>query len=232
MKRPCCSRHATSLAGNRWNMNRADARSYDLFKTIVAVILALILLLMLLRGCSTNAAAPAPTQIPPVQNPTRTLPASPVVTEIVPSEVTVRRPPLPHPSQRLSSQPQPQRLLLRRIPQSLPLSLPQKLPPPLRNRQRRHKVHPATRASPSRLGVGQTARVLQRLNVRSEASIKAAIIKVDPPNTQVEITGGPLCEPVGNHAYLWWQIQLADGTQGWSAEMPLNNTNYFMEPVQ
>jgi hypothetical protein len=87
-------------------------------------------------------------------------------------------------------------------------------------------------ASPSRLSVGQTAQVLQRLNVRSEASIKAAIIKVDPPNTQVEITGGPVCEPVGNHAYLWWQIQLPDGTQGWSAEMPLNNTNYFMQPLQ
>jgi hypothetical protein len=86
--------------------------------------------------------------------------------------------------------------------------------------------------SPSRLSVGQTVRVLRRLNVRSDASIKAAIIKVDPTNTQLEITGGPVCEPVGNHAYLWWQVRLPDGTQGWSAELPLNNTNYFLEPVQ
>ena len=231
MKRPCCSRHATSLAGNRWNMNRADARSYDLFKTIVAVILALILLLMLLRGCSTNAAAPAPTQVPPVQNPTRTLPASPVVTEIVPSEVTV---------QTSTSSPEPTAVEPTTTPTTAaPTNTP--IAPAVASTETATATpeqaasaqsSSCNTASPSRLGVGQTARVLQRLNVRSEASIKAAIIKVDPPNTQVEITGGPLCEPVGNHAYLWWQIQLLDGTQGWSAEMPLNNTNYFMEPVQ
>jgi hypothetical protein len=72
----------------------------------------------------------------------------------------------------------------------------------------------------------------KRLNVRSDASIRAPIIKVDPTNTQVEITGGPVCEPVGTRAYLWWQIRLPDGTQGWSAETPLNNTSYFLEPVQ
>jgi hypothetical protein len=73
--------------------------------------------------------------------------------------------------------------------------------------------------------------VTQRLNVRNNASIKASILKVNPTNTQVEIIGGPTCEPVGGHAYLWWQIRLPDGTEGWSAESPLNSASYFLKPV-
>jgi hypothetical protein len=79
--------------------------------------------------------------------------------------------------------------------------------------------------------VGQKARVLHRLNVRSAASIKASILKVNPVNSQVDIIGGPTCEPVGTNAYRWWQIRLADGTEGWSAESPLHSTSYFLEPI-
>ena len=50
---------------------------------------------------------------------------------------------------------------------------------------------------PSRLSVGQTARVVQRLNMRSDASITAAILQTNPTGTQVEIIGGPVCTPVG-----------------------------------
>jgi hypothetical protein len=214
-------------------MNRADARSYDLFKTIVAVILALILLLMLLRGCSTNAAAPAPTQVVQAQRPTETLPSSPVVTEQA-TEVVV--------TQTSTSSPEPTAVEPTTTPTTVAATATPTVAPSASTETATATPEQAVSVptpnsscnttSPSRLSVGQTARVLQRLNVRSEASIRAAIITVHRTNTQMEVTGGPVCEPVGNHAYLWWQIRLPDGTQGWSAETPLNNTNYFLEPVQ
>ena len=66
--------------------------------------------------------------------------------------------------------------------------------------------------------------------MRREASIRAPIIQTNPVNTQVEIIGGPVCTPVGDRAYLWWQIRLADGAEGWSAESPLNEAAYFLKP--
>jgi hypothetical protein len=84
---------------------------------------------------------------------------------------------------------------------------------------------------PSRLSVGQKAQVLKRLNMRAGASIDATIIQTNPTNTQVEIIGGPVCTPVGDGAYLWWQIRLPDGAEGWSAESSLNDASYFLEPV-
>jgi hypothetical protein len=79
--------------------------------------------------------------------------------------------------------------------------------------------------------VGQAARVTQRLNMRTEPAITAPILQTNSTNTQVEIIGGPVCTPVESRAYLWWQIQLADGTEGWSAEAPLNEATYLLEPV-
>lgn len=84
---------------------------------------------------------------------------------------------------------------------------------------------------PSRMRVGQTARVVQRLRMRNDASIDAFLIQINLPNTQVEIIGGPVCTPLRDRAYLWWQIRLADGTEGWSAESPLHEASYFLEPV-
>jgi hypothetical protein len=73
--------------------------------------------------------------------------------------------------------------------------------------------------------------VLQRLNLRGEASIDAPILLTNPSGTQVAVIGGPVCTPVGESAYLWWQIRLPDGAEGWSAEMPLNERSYFLEPI-
>jgi len=67
--------------------------------------------------------------------------------------------------------------------------------------------------------------------MRSDPSITAAIIQTNPTNTQVEIIGGPVCTPVGDQAYRWWQIRLANGAEGWSSESPLNEASYFLEPV-
>ena len=67
--------------------------------------------------------------------------------------------------------------------------------------------------------------------MRSDPSIDAAILQTNPANTLVEIIGGPVCTPVGERAYLWWQIRLPDGAEGWSAESQLNQTSYFLEPI-
>jgi uncharacterized protein YgiM (DUF1202 family) len=80
--------------------------------------------------------------------------------------------------------------------------------------------------------VGDTARVIQRLNMRSEPAISAPIVQTNATGTQVEIIGGPVCTPQGDRAYQWWQIRLADGSEGWSAETPLQQGSYFLEPIQ
>ena len=67
--------------------------------------------------------------------------------------------------------------------------------------------------------------------MRQEAAINAPIVQTNATNTQVEVIGGPVCTPVGGHAYQWWQIRLANGAEGWSAESPLNESAYFLEPV-
>ena len=216
-------------------MKRASAPGYDLFKTIVTVILAAILLLMLLRGCALTPAASAPTEIAAVQNATEppasvtvpaatstgeeatpTLTASPAATAIeatVTSTVTAATV-APSPTTAPTTE------------ESTPAA-PVEVTPTSTQAQDAS----CNTSAPSRLSVGQSARVLRRLNVRSEASIDAPILLTNPTNTQVEVTGGPVCTPLGESAYLWWQIRLPDGAEGWSAEMPLNETSYFLEPI-
>jgi hypothetical protein len=67
--------------------------------------------------------------------------------------------------------------------------------------------------------------------MRDDAAIAAPILATNPTGTEVEIIGGPVCTPVGERAYLWWQIRLADGAEGWSAEMQLNEPSYLLEPI-
>lgn len=218
-------------------MDRASAPRLDLFKLIVSLILGAILLLMLLRGCAinpaVNALSDAVTETPGILNPAESSTDSPELTERVsPPPATETLNPSP----------------------TLPLETPSltevanTATSTLLSGESTSTVAPdftstveATPASggesscntsvPSRLSVGQQARVILRLNMRSEASISAPIVQTNPANTQVEIIGGPVCTPVGNGAYLWWQIRLPDGAEGWSAESQLNQPGYFLEPI-
>jgi hypothetical protein len=67
--------------------------------------------------------------------------------------------------------------------------------------------------------------------MRSAADILAPILQTNSTNTQLEIIGGPVCQPVGERAYLWWQVRMPGGVEGWSAEAPLNEATYLLEPI-
>lgn len=210
-------------------MNRASAPGYDRFKSVVTAILVVILILMLLRGCATNAASPARVENTIVPN------ATEVITEAILALNTAE---LSSPS------PAPPTATATLLSADTPTSAPASPTPTIAAATSTPTSGVAATATPvqaqgtscdtsvpSRLSVGQTARVVTRLNMRNDSSINAALIQTNPTNTQVEIIGGPVCEPVGDRAYLWWQIRLPDGAEGWSAETQLNNPSYFLEPI-
>lgn len=226
-------------------MNRASAPGLDRFKLIVSLILGAILLLMLLRGCATNAVpneiSSGMTETSPVSNNTETLTALPEFTETVsaPSATETLAPsPLPPTDAATSTKAVSLETSTPRSNKSTPTVSPDSTSTLAVTKTAATGATPASgegascnTSAPSRLSVGQQARVILRLNMRSEASITAPILQTNPANTEVEIIGGPVCTPVGKRAYLWWQIRLPDGIEGWSAEAQLNQPSYFLEPI-
>ncbi len=84
---------------------------------------------------------------------------------------------------------------------------------------------------PSRLAVGKQARVLKILNFHSGAGTEYPVFHVNFPGTMVQIIDGPVCQPYGSAAYLWWKVQETGGATGWSAEGEQVGKFYYMEPV-
>lgn len=230
-------------------MKRATAPGYDLFKLIVTIILIVILLLMLLRGCASLPAAPAPVEGDVGPGPTdapqpllETEVASEVVESATPSlpaatDTPITEPPtvtaVPTESESAptataapaESESAPTATAASTESESTPTATPDTAGDAVSSDDT------CNTSVPSRLSVGEMAQVVQRLNMRSDASITAPILRTNPINTQVEIIGGPVCTPVGDNAYLWWQIRLQDGSEGWSAEAPLIDAIYLLEPV-
>jgi Bacterial SH3 domain len=204
-------------------MNRLSAPGYDLFKLIVTLILVLILIFLLLRGCNPVPPAPVvgtdtpskhvtdipaliPTTEEPTQEPTFTPPINPTSS---PTVVT--------PTTTVTATPE--------VPSAPVTDTPTPTPAPV-------SPSPSCNTSmPSRLSAGQKARTLVNLNMRTGPDIKASIIQTNRAGTQVEIIGDPECNPQGERAYLWWQIRLANGMEGWSAETPLIQKSYFLEAL-
>lgn len=208
-------------------MNRLTAPAYDLFKTIVALLLTAILLLMLLRGCATNPASPAPMETAAVDV-TETTQPSPAPTEtITASPVPAAGKPSPTPGAPAvtptSKATEPAAIVSEAATPTVEGKQPATPDP--------SQTGSCATSVASRLSIGQTALVIRRLNLRSDASIDASILQTTPTGSQVEIIGGPVCTPIDARAYLWWQIRLADGTEGWSVESPLKEPAYFLEPV-
>src|SRR5690349_11800267 len=141
-------------------MKPLAAPGYDRFKTIVAVVLGILLILMLLRGCAVNPAVPAPTALSPTRVATETLFPAPLAAETtaVP-EVTQTSTPSAVPTE------------------IEPTATPTAVAPTEPTAPKEPTPTPAAQEAscntlmPSRLSVGQTARVVQRLNMRQEASI-------------------------------------------------------------
>ncbi len=81
-------------------------------------------------------------------------------------------------------------------------------------------------APPPRLTVGQQARVTftDGTPLRVRATPGGAFQTQIPEGTVVMVIGGPQCQG----QYTWWQIQIDNGQQGWSAEGDMED--YYLEP--
>lgn len=88
----------------------------------------------------------------------------------------------------------------------------------------------------TRIKIGDTVRVLLRLNFRHGPGLNWEIIQTNNSGTNLEVIGGPVCTTLltdsGLKAYLWWNVRTTDGMEGWSAEAPLINPYYFLDPVE
>lgn len=228
-------------------MDRLSAPGYDLFKLIVALILTLLLAILLLRGCNpvppapvaetdtpgqevVNVVSPAsateePAQEPtiePTEEPTEEPPPTPSVTD------SPEEPPVA-----ITDTPAPPAVTDTPTPAPAVTDTPTPAPAPATDTPTPEPA-PDTACNtsmPSRLSAGQRARTLVNLNLRTGPDIKASIIQTNRAGTQVEIIGGPECNLQGERAYLWWQIRLVNGTEGWSAETPLIQKSYFLEAL-
>lgn len=205
-------------------MKRVSAPGYDLFKLIVAIILAAILISMLLRGCAITP--------PPAALPMETVAASTATRTIVPSETSVPVPPATEP--RATPTVVPESPTSTPVPAESPTPTEAAVtesPTPTPTAPASAENTSCNTSAPSRLSIGQKAQVLRNLNMRAEPSIASPILRTNIAGTTVEVIGGPVCTPQGNSAYLWWNIRIADGSQGWSAETPLNEIAYFLKPL-
>lgn len=199
------------------------APGYDLFKLIVAILLTVLLIVLLLRERDKRfeALSMSVTQavVADVIAPTATIPApastampEPTQTESAPTQPPVTETPVTEtaPTETAATQTPPA------DPQ--PVSDPNECP-----------------SNPTRIQVGMTVRVLDWLNFRAAPGLGKTIQTTNRPGTQMEVIDGPVCTLQGGNpprAYLWWNLRMADGREGWSAEAPLNFPNYFMEPVE
>lgn len=199
------------------------APGYDLFKLVVAILLTVLLIVLLLRerdrrfealSMSVTQAAVADVIVPTaaIPAPASTTTPEPAQTETAPTEPPVTETPVVEtaPTETAAAETPPA------DPQ--PVSDPNECP-----------------SNPTRVQVGMTVRVLDWLNFRAAPGIGRTIQTTNRPGTQMEVIDGPMCTLQGGNpprAYLWWNLRMADGREGWSAEAPLNFPNYFMEPVE
>ena len=87
---------------------------------------------------------------------------------------------------------------------------------------------------PTRIQVGYTVFVQDWLYFRTGPGLNYSIQHTNRPGTEMEVIGGPVCTVKGDDppkAYLWWNVRMKDGREGWSAEAPLNFPNYFLGPL-
>ena len=84
-------------------------------------------------------------------------------------------------------------------------------------------------APPPQVRIGDVALVGEddprHLNVRAEAALSAGVITQAAPGETFQIIGGPFCDS----GFLWWQVRLDNGIEGFVAEGTLDG--YFFQPL-
>lgn len=197
------------------------APGYDLFKLIVAVILTIILIVLLLRERDRQFASLAMNATQAVAEalaPTATFPAVPTSTAAPETTETL-----------LTKSPVTETPAV--VEATAAEAAATETPPTDPQTASDSSECPA---NPTRIQVGMTVRVLDWLNFRAGPGLGKTVQIVNRPGTQMEVVGGPVCTDQGGNpprAYLWWNVRMEDGREGWSAEAPLNFPNYFLEPV-
>jgi hypothetical protein len=197
---------------------------YDLFKLTVAVILAIILIILLLRDrdarfASLGITPAATTESIPVLTPTTAITPLPG-TEIAPPPTTAPEPTEPTPAPVVKPTPEPSPTAAPSGGESAepqPASDPNECP-----------------SKPARIRVGSAVRVVSWLYFRAAPGLGKTILLTNKPGTEMDVIGGPVCTQFGGDppkAYLWWNLRMKDGREGWSAEAPLNSPGYFLEPL-
>lgn len=226
------------------------ARSYDIFKTIVAVILLIILLwrvfgvpdepssTQLLPAISAGGGAGQPgtgeAYPGPGQGTTQAKPES-----AYPAPGPTAPPPTLEPTAVPTAQPtQSSAVPVPAAPSETPASqepaaqaTPTAVPTVTAAPAQGAEASGCPLALPARLKAGDTVRVLSRLHMRTGASITSAILLTHNTGARLTITGEPVCEPYQKGAYLWWPVSTQDGQSGWSAEGSSSSRLYFLEPA-
>ncbi|MBL8051347.1 MAG: hypothetical protein JNM46_09005 [Anaerolineales bacterium] len=202
--------------------------AYDLFKLVVAIILTIILIFLLLEERDRRyalldvSAVPTVTQLviestatqspldltsSPTQQPPTVTSTSTPAPEATATDITAPEPP-----------PTETAVVIDPTSEPLQASNPNECP-----------------ANPTRLQAGMNVKVLDWLNFRTGPGLQYEIQRTNKPGTQMEVIGGPVCTVKGENpptAYLWWNVKMESGQEGWSAEAPLNFPNYFLEPTE
>lgn len=198
---------------------------YDLFKLIVAVILTVILIYLLLRESQQRFASieavetPLPTYaLTSTETSLSTGTSAPPVSALTEIPPTTEAVVTPAPATEVSPT------------EASPVTTPEATP----------SVTTASPeldcpANPTRIKAGDKVRVLDWLNFRTGPGLSFEILTTNRPSTEMEVLDGPVCTVKGENpprAYLWWNVRMGDGREGWSAEAPLNFPNYFLEPIR
>jgi len=225
-------------------MTRLDgpkyAPFYDLFKLIVAVILAVILIALLLRHRQGLPMQPPATL-------TRSIAMATIA--LSPSVTSAPATSLPIASATATSTPTTQPTAALATATLLPTatSTPETQPPiasapaapnpPPTSTQSAPTSDPnACPSAPTRIQQGDKVRVLYRLNFRLGPGLSSPILLTNGIGILMDVIGGPVCIPrntaEGSRAHLWWNVRMEDSREGWSAEAPLILTYYFLEPVR
>jgi hypothetical protein len=193
---------------------------YDLFKLIVAVILTVILIMLLLRDSREKSAPVGPIlPTPSLQEATITPESTPTYTATSEPSGTPSPTLEPPPTESPTAEP---------VPTEPPTPEPAPTDPPVTPDEN------ACPSNPTRIQAGVKVKVLDWLNFRSGPGLNFPIQRTNRPGAEMEVIGGPVCTIKDGdppRAYLWWNVKMQDGREGWSAEAPLNFPNYFLEPV-